>query len=45
MGFSFEGNKQDIVHRDGETMSLGSTLTLTNLHISMLADMLIDETP
>ena len=25
--FSFAGNKQDIVHHDGETMSVRSTLT------------------
>ena len=45
MNFSFNGNKHDIVHHDGETMSVRSTLSQTNSHIYMLTDMPLDETP
>ena len=43
--FSFNGNKQDIVHHDGGTISIRSTLTQTNSHIDTLTDMLLAETP
>ena len=43
--FSLKGNKQDIVHHDGETMSVRPTLTQPNSHSLMLTDMLVDETP
>ena len=43
--FSFRGNKQDIVHHDGDTMSLRPTLTQTNSHIYMLTDTLPREKP
>ena len=42
---SFNGNKPDIVHHDGETMSIRSTLTQRKSHTYMLTDMLVDETP
>ena len=44
-GFSFKGNKQEIVNHDGETMSVRSTLTQTNSHIDMLTDTSLDQTP
>ena len=31
--FSLKGNKQDIVHQDGETMCVGSTLTDEVAHL------------
>ena len=43
--FSFKGNKLDIVHHDGETMSVRETLTQTNSHIYMLTVMSLGETP
>ena len=42
--FSFRGNKQDIVHHDGETMSVRSTLT-DNSHIYTLTYMLLHQVP
>ena len=33
LGFSFKGNKQDIVHHDGEMMSVRSTLTEKFAHL------------
>ena len=41
---SFNGNKPDIVHHDGDTMSVKSTLTQTNTHTHILTDILPDET-
>ena len=45
LGVLFQGNKHDIIHRDGETMSVKSTLTQTNSQNHMLTDILLDETP
>ena len=44
MNVLFQGDKQDIVDHDGETMSFKSTPT-DNSHISILTDILRDETP
>ena len=44
LGFSFAGNKQDIVHNDGETMSVGSTRTDELAH-QHAPGSLIDDTP
>ena len=44
MGFSFKWNKQAIVHHDGETMSVRSTLT-DNSHIYTLTYMLLHQVP
>ena len=45
LGFSFAGNKHDIVPHDGETMSNRSTLTEPNSHNHNLMDILPDEMP
>ena len=42
--FSFNRNKHDIVHHDGETMSVRSTLT-DNSHIYTLTYMLLHQVP
>ena len=41
----FQAEKQDIVHHDGETMTIRSALTQTNSYIHILTCMLIDERP
>ena len=40
-----KGNKEDIIHHDGETMSVRSTQTQTNSHIPMLTDTPLDGVP
>ena len=42
--FSFKGNKHDVVHQDGETISIRSTIT-DNSHVYILTDTLLDVTP
>ena len=44
-GVLFQAEKQDIVHHDGETMTIRSALTQTNSYIHILTCMLIDEMP
>ena len=42
--FSFKGNKPDIIHDDGETVSTRSTLLETNSNTNILTDVFINDT-